>query len=65
MEVLLLPPPQGLLDNLRHVVPQGPVVCVTLPAEQETEYRRCCEGIVTILSSGDMFAYRSHRAMYL
>ncbi|MFF4353664.1 hypothetical protein [Streptomyces sp. NPDC001530] len=64
MEVLLLPPPQGLLGTLRHVVPQGPVVSVTLPAEQEAEYRHFCEEIVTILSSGDTFAYRSHRAMY-
>ncbi len=65
MEVLLLPPPQGLLGILRPVVPQGSVVSVTLPAEQEAEYRRFCEEIVTILSSGDTFALLSHRAMYL
>jgi hypothetical protein len=64
MEVLLLPPPDALLGTLRHVVPGETVVPVTLPAEQETEYRRFCEDIVTILSSGDAFAYRSHRAMY-
>lgn len=65
MDVLLLPPPQGLLGTLRHIVPQGPAVSVTLPAEQEAEYRRYCEEIVTILSSGDTFALCSHRAMYL
>ncbi|MFJ7495183.1 hypothetical protein ACIQZB_29090 [Streptomyces sp. NPDC097727] len=64
MAVLLLPSPQRLLTTLRHVVPQAVPVSVTLPAEQETEYRRFCEDIVTILSSGDTFAYRSHRAMY-
>ncbi|MFF3606727.1 hypothetical protein [Streptomyces sp. NPDC002463] len=37
---------------------------VALPAEEEREYRRFCEGIVTILGSGDTFTYRSHRAMY-
>ncbi|MBZ9645401.1 hypothetical protein [Streptomyces sp. PSKA30] len=46
-------------------MPQGSVVSVTLLAEQETVYRRFCEEIVTILSSGDTFAHRSHRAMYL
>ncbi|MFF4836401.1 hypothetical protein [Streptomyces sp. NPDC001315] len=65
MDVLLLPPPQGLLDALRHVVPEGPVVSVTLPDEQEAEYRRFCEEIVTILSAGDPFVFHSHRAMYL
>ncbi|GGM26011.1 hypothetical protein GCM10010129_83080 [Streptomyces fumigatiscleroticus] len=65
MEVLLLPPPQGLLTTLRHVVLGETVLSVTLPAEQETEYQRFCEDIVTILSAGDTFAYRSHRAMYL
>ncbi|MFB9573127.1 hypothetical protein [Streptomyces yanii] len=40
-------------------------VSVTLPADQETAYRHFCEDIVTILSWGDTFAYRSHRAMYL
>ncbi|MEV6740738.1 hypothetical protein AB0N14_28795 [Streptomyces sp. NPDC051104] len=64
VEVLLHPPPQRLLTLLRHVVLRGTPVSVTLPAEQETEYRRFCEDIVTILSSGDTFAYRSHRAMY-
>ncbi|GGJ58806.1 hypothetical protein [Streptomyces brasiliensis] len=65
MEVLWLPPPQRLLGTLRQVMSQGQVVSVTLPAEQETEYRRFCEDLVTILSSGDTFAYRNHRAMYL
>ncbi|MFG2356933.1 hypothetical protein [Streptomyces sp. NPDC048521] len=65
MEVLLLPPPQRLLGTLQQVVRQGQTVSVTLPAEEETEYRRYCEDIVTILSSGDTFAYRSHRALYL
>lgn len=64
MEVLLLPPPQRLLDTLRQVVPEEPVVSLTLSAEQGAEYRRFCEDIVTILSSGDTFAHRSHRAMY-
>ncbi|MFJ3672498.1 hypothetical protein ACIPSE_39175 [Streptomyces sp. NPDC090106] len=76
MEVLLLPPPQSLLGVLRDivphrsgvlrdVVPHRSVGSVTLPEQQEAEYRRFCEEIVTILSSGDTFAYRSHRAMYL
>ncbi|MFF5499848.1 hypothetical protein [Streptomyces aquilus] len=65
MEVLLLPPPPNLLTILRCVVVQGAAVLVTLPAEYETEYRRFCERIVTILSSGDTFALTSHRAMYL
>lgn len=65
MEVLSLSPPQGLLGALRDAVAQGPVVSVALSAEQETEYRRFCEEIVSILSSGDTFAFRSHRAMYL
>ncbi|MFB7504947.1 hypothetical protein [Streptomyces broussonetiae] len=65
MEVLLLPPPQQLLGTLRHAVSQGPVDSVLLEHDQEAEYRRFCEDIVTILSSGDTFAYRSHRAMYL
>ncbi|MFE3904837.1 hypothetical protein ACFXPY_32155 [Streptomyces sp. NPDC059153] len=64
MEVLLLPPPQRLLDTLGQAVPGEPVVSVPLSAEQEAEYRCFCEDIVTILSSGDTFAYRSHRAMY-
>ncbi|KOV76134.1 MULTISPECIES: hypothetical protein [Streptomyces] len=65
MEVLLLPPPQRLLGTLQQVMRQGRAGSVTLPAEEETEYRRYCEDIVTILSSGDTFAYRSHRALYL
>ncbi|GGZ00940.1 hypothetical protein GCM10010300_51020 [Streptomyces olivaceoviridis] len=65
MEVLLLPQPQRLLDTLRQAARQGRTGSVTLPAEEETEYRRYCEDIVTILSSGDTFAYRSHRALYL
>ncbi|PWI15300.1 hypothetical protein DI272_14840 [Streptomyces sp. Act143] len=65
MDVLLLPPPSGLLNILRFVVAQGVAVRVTLPTEREQEYQRFCEDIVTILSSGDAFAYRSHRAMYL
>jgi len=65
MEVLLLPPPSGLLNILRFVGEQGSAVSVTLPAEHEQEYQRFCEKVVTILSSGDTFAYRSHRAMYL
>ncbi len=64
MEVLLLPPPQRLLGTLQAVC-QGRTGSLTLPAEDETEYRRYCEDIVTILSSGDAFAYRSHRALYL
>ncbi|MFF4902795.1 hypothetical protein [Streptomyces sp. NPDC001068] len=65
MEVLLLPPPQDLLDALRHVVPQDHVVSVTLSERQEAEYWEFCEQFVAILSSGDPFAFRSHRAMYL
>ncbi|WP_097275364.1 hypothetical protein [Streptomyces sp. TLI_55] len=65
MEVLLLPPPQNLLNILRCVVLQRAAVLVTLPAEYEAEYRRFCEEIVTLLSSGDTFALSSHRAMYL
>ncbi|CCK24610.1 hypothetical protein BN159_0231 [Streptomyces davaonensis JCM 4913] len=65
MEVLSLSPPQGLLGSLRHAVLRGPVVRVTLSPEQEREYRCFCQEIVTILSSGDAFALRSHRAMYL
>ncbi|MGW2103383.1 hypothetical protein ACWCPX_38100 [Streptomyces olivaceoviridis] len=65
MEVLLLPQPQRLLDTLRQAMRQGRTGSVTLPAAEETEYRRYCEDIVTILSSGDTFAYRSHRALYL
>ncbi|MEE4546929.1 hypothetical protein V2S66_33820 [Streptomyces sp. V4-01] len=64
MDVLLLPAPERLLGALRHVASGEPVASVTLPAEQEAEYRRFCEEIVTILSSGDAFAYRSHRALY-
>ncbi|MEV0175521.1 hypothetical protein AB0I00_30965 [Streptomyces sp. NPDC050803] len=64
VEVLLFPPPQPLLSVLRHVVLRGAAASVTLRAEQEKEYRRFCEDIVTILSSGDTFAYRSHRALY-
>jgi len=65
MDVLLLPPPQGLLGALRYGVPEGPLVSVTLRDEQEAEYRHFCEEIVTILSAGDPFVFRSHRAMYL
>ncbi|MGW2034667.1 hypothetical protein [Streptomyces sp. NPDC001811] len=65
MEVLLLPPPQRLLGALRQVAGRAGTGSVILPAEEETEYRRYCEDIVTILSSGDAFAYRSHRALYL
>ncbi|MEU6290954.1 hypothetical protein [Streptomyces sp. NPDC046988] len=65
MEVLLLPPPQGLLAPLmRQLVLREAAVAVILRHEQETEYRRYCEDIVTILSAGDNFAYRSHRALY-
>lgn len=64
VRVLLLPPPPLLLQPLRHVVPRGPVVSVTLREPQEAEYRRFCEEFVTILSSGDAYAYASHRAMY-
>ncbi|MEW2512998.1 hypothetical protein [Streptomyces sp. NPDC046870] len=65
MEVLLLPPPQRLLGALRQVVGQGRTGSVTLPAEEEAEYRRYCEDVVTILSFGDAFAYHSHRALYV
>ncbi|KUN18407.1 hypothetical protein AQJ23_39860 [Streptomyces antibioticus] len=65
MDVLLLPPPSELLNVLRFVAIQEGAVSVTLPSERELEYQRFCEEIVTILSSGDTFAYRSHRAMYL
>ncbi|MFF0478832.1 hypothetical protein [Streptomyces sp. NPDC004284] len=64
LQVLLLPPPQRLLAMLRQVMLPEAAGSVTLPAEQEREYRRFCEDIVTILSPGDTFAYRSHRAMY-
>lgn len=64
LEVLLLPPPRRLLAVLRQVALPEANGSVTLPAEQEREYRRFCEDIVTILSSGDAFGYRSHRAMY-
>ncbi|MGW3496351.1 hypothetical protein [Streptomyces sp. NPDC001020] len=65
MDVLLLPPPRRLLGVLREFLSQGTGVSVTLQAEQEAQYRCFCEEIVTILSSGDTFAYRSHRAIYL
>ncbi|MEU1268533.1 hypothetical protein [Streptomyces sp. NPDC005799] len=65
MEVLLLPSPERLLHTLRLAVSPEPVASVTLSVEQEAEYREFCEEIVTILSSGDPFAFRSHRAMYL
>ncbi|WLW58736.1 hypothetical protein [Streptomyces sp. YU58] len=65
MEVLLLSPPPGLLNLLRCVVASGGAVSVTLPTEHESAYRRFCEEVVTILSSGDTFAFSSHRAMYL
>ncbi|MFJ5036107.1 hypothetical protein ACIQB5_51080 [Streptomyces sp. NPDC088560] len=65
MDVLLLPPPRGLLGALRHVTTRVPAVSVTLRPEQEAEYRRYCQEIVVILSSGDTFAYQCHRAMYL
>ncbi|MEV7077968.1 hypothetical protein AB0N88_05410 [Streptomyces sp. NPDC093516] len=64
MDVLLLPPPSGLLDFLRYVVARQAALPVTLPSECEQEYQRFCEEIVHILSSGDTFAYLSHRAMY-
>ncbi|MBE8478036.1 hypothetical protein [Streptomyces justiciae] len=64
VDVLLLPPPPRLLNILRFVT-QGVAVSVTLPTEREQEYQRFCAEIVTILSSGDTFAYQSHRAMYL
>ncbi|MEW2512941.1 hypothetical protein [Streptomyces sp. NPDC046870] len=62
--VLLLTPSDSLLHTLRQAMGPEPVVSVTLSAEQETDYRRFCEDIVTILSSGDAFAYRNHRALY-
>ncbi|MEU3410293.1 hypothetical protein ABZ760_03290 [Streptomyces sp. NPDC006658] len=65
MEVLLMPAPRGLMRLLQEVRPQGPVRMVTLTPVQEAEYQRFCEEIVTVLSAGDIFAYRSHRAMYL
>ncbi|AEY85724.1 hypothetical protein SHJG_0447 [Streptomyces hygroscopicus subsp. jinggangensis 5008] len=64
LDVLLLSPSDGLLDTLRQAGALEPVVSVTLSAEQETDYRRFCEDIVAILSSGDAFAYRNHRALY-
>jgi hypothetical protein len=64
VRVLSLPPPRRLLRALRHVVPRGPVVSVTLPASLEAEYRCFCEEFVTLLSAGDPAAYASHRAMY-
>ncbi|MFD6530963.1 hypothetical protein [Streptomyces sp. NPDC060184] len=64
MEVLLLPPPRFLLDTVRQGEPSGPVVSVNLRSEEEADYRSFCEEIVTILSSGDTFAHRSHRALY-
>ncbi|MET7511880.1 hypothetical protein ABZS88_00095 [Streptomyces sp. NPDC005480] len=67
MEVLSLPPPRLLLGPLLPLLTQRSTgsASVTLRAEEETEYRTFCEEIVTILSLGDPFAYRSHRAMYL
>ncbi|WP_338704142.1 hypothetical protein V2W30_40325 (plasmid) [Streptomyces sp. Q6] len=65
MEVLLLPAPPDLLNALLLKVSQDAAGCVTLPAGREREYRRFCEEIVTILSSGDTFGFRSHLAMYL
>lgn len=62
--VLLLTPSDGLLNTLRRAGGAEPVVSVTLSAEQETDYRRFCEDVVAILSSGDAFAYRNHRALY-
>ncbi|MEW2288516.1 hypothetical protein [Streptomyces sp. NPDC047841] len=64
LDVLLLTPSDGLLSTLRQAVGPEPVVSVTLSAEQETDYRHFCEDIVAILSSGDAFAYRNHRALY-
>ncbi|WP_234338294.1 hypothetical protein [Streptomyces sp. NRRL F-5727] len=64
LQVLLLPPPRRLLAAVRHVVLTGAKGSMTLPADQEREYRRFCEDIVTILSSGDAFAHRSHWALY-
>ncbi|MEV7080907.1 hypothetical protein AB0N88_20605 [Streptomyces sp. NPDC093516] len=64
LKVLLLPAPDGLLGVLRHVESQGRAFSVTLAGARETEYRRFCEDVVAILSSGDTFAYRHHRAMY-
>ncbi|MFJ4622342.1 hypothetical protein [Streptomyces sp. NPDC088812] len=64
LEVLLLPAPRRLLAELRHLALRATAGSVTLRREQEREYRRYCEDIVTILSAGDDFAYRSHRALY-
>ncbi len=64
VEVLLLTPSEELLDTLRQAGAPEPVVSVTLSAEQEADYQRFCEDIVAILSSGDAFAYRHHRALY-
>ncbi len=64
LQVLLLPPPRRLLAALRRVALLEAKGSMTLPAEQEGEYRRFCEDLVTILSSGDAFAYRSHWALY-
>ncbi|MGV9914665.1 hypothetical protein ACWEWD_15050 [Streptomyces tendae] len=64
LKVLLLPPPQRLLMLLRRSALAHPSGSVTLPVEQEGEYRRFCEDVVTILSAGDTFAYSSHRSLY-
>ncbi|MFF9340374.1 MULTISPECIES: hypothetical protein [unclassified Streptomyces] len=58
LQVLLLPPPRRLLAALRHVALPAADGPVTLPAEREREYRRFCEDIVTVLSSGDASAHR-------
>ncbi|MFI6876245.1 hypothetical protein ACIBL6_22720 [Streptomyces sp. NPDC050400] len=65
MAVLSLSPPPLLLGPLLPPRSGTGARTVTLRAEQETAYRAYCEAIVTILSAGDTFAYRSHRAMYL
>lgn len=62
--VLLLPSPRQLLAALSDAAPQGRTKTVTLTPAGEIEYRRYCGDIVHILSSGDRFAYQSHRAMY-
>lgn len=64
VQVLRLRPPHALLRSLRHVVPRGPVVSVTLSPAQDVEYRRFTEQFVTVLSAGDPAAHAGHRAGY-
>ncbi|SEG91374.1 hypothetical protein SAMN05216223_12397 [Actinacidiphila yanglinensis] len=64
VQVLRLCPPHRLLRALRHVVPRGPVVSVTLSPAQDVEYRRFTEQFVTVLSAADPAAHTGHRSVH-